>query len=205
MNPQQTPLVVWVLAQRLARLRRDQSAPAAAARADAGRGAARRRLPGAHAGSGGLLLRDGVRRLVPGSRAARDLLLPDPDSGVKTNDYQAGWREGGGMATAALARRQHARRRARPPRRRVPGRGREGLQPPAGAQARRISTTGRRTSSTTTCALLAATELDGVRRRSARRRDLGARRAARRGAGRGAAKDDRWRTSGCADADGERS
>ena len=147
MNPQQTPLVVWVLARVWHRLRR-VGRRAAAARAHPRRSTARRRLPDADAGSGGFLVRHGVRRLVEGSRAARAVLVPDATrhQGRRlSGGMAAGRRDGGGRAGAGI----DAGRRTRSRRRRVPRRRAARVSPPPAARARRTSTTGARTSSTT--------------------------------------------------------
>ena len=147
MNPQQTPLVVWVLARAwhiYSRARGAGPAPGT----DPGRGAPRRRLAAAHAGRSRVLVHDAVRRLVEGSRATRAVLVSHA-ARPQGRRLPGGLAPGRGHGCCGAGDRIDARRRHRTTRRRIPAGRAAWVRAPARSTGLRTSTTAARTSSTT--------------------------------------------------------
>lgn len=101
MNPQQTPLVVWVLARAWHLYRAAGAAPYFLERLQA---------EALHGADWLMRMQDpaGFWHVTVFDRwtkdpAQRELCSYRTQRGDKTSDYQAGWRQGGGMAAAALA------------------------------------------------------------------------------------------------------
>ena len=101
MNPQQTPLVVWVLARVWHRYAASDAAPLLLERIrdEALYGADFLMRMQDPAGFWYVTVFDGWSK----DPAQRELCSYRTQLGIKSEDYEAGWRQGGGMAVAALA------------------------------------------------------------------------------------------------------